>query len=65
MIADIAGYSALMEPDEIRKFGRVRVLRDQVINLKVAELGGRIIKTTGDGVSQSFPSSGWRANGFR
>src|SRR5271170_5035535 len=57
MLADIAGYSALMERDEARTFGRIRALRDQVINPKVAEFGGRVIKTTGDGFLAEFPSS--------
>jgi class 3 adenylate cyclase len=57
MLADIAGYSALMERDEARTFGRIRALREQVINPKVAEFGGRIIKTTGDGFLAEFPSA--------
>src|SRR5580698_1143280 len=57
MLADIAGYSALMERDESRTFARLQALRDQVINPKVAEFGGRIIKTTGDGFLAEFPSA--------
>jgi len=57
MLADIAGYSALMERDESRTFSRIRALREQLINPKVAEFGGRIIKTTGDGFLAEFPSA--------
>jgi class 3 adenylate cyclase/TolB-like protein len=57
MLADIAGYSALMERDEARAFARLQALREQVINPKVAEFGGRIIKTTGDGFLAEFPSA--------
>jgi adenylate cyclase len=57
MLADIAGYGALMERDEARTFGRIQALREQVINPKVAEFGGRIIKTTGDGFLAEFPSA--------
>jgi len=57
MLADIAGYSALMERDESRTFARLQTLREQVINPKVAEFGGRIIKTTGDGFLAEFPSA--------
>ena len=57
MLADIAGYSALMERDELRTFARLQTLREQVINPKVAEFGGRIIKTTGDGFLAEFPSA--------
>jgi adenylate cyclase len=57
MLADIAGYSALMERDESRTFARLQALREQVINPKVAEFGGRVIKTTGDGFLAEFPSA--------
>ncbi len=57
MLADIAGYSALMERDESRTFARLQTLREQVINPKVAEFGGRVIKTTGDGFLAEFPSA--------
>ncbi len=57
MLADIAGYSALMEREESRTFARLQALREQVINPKVAEFGGRIIKTTGDGFLAEFPSA--------
>jgi adenylate cyclase len=57
MLADIAGYSALMERDESRTFSRLQSLREEVINPKIAEFGGRVIKTTGDGFLAEFPSA--------
>lgn len=57
MLADIAGFSSLMEKDESGTFDRVRVLREQLITPRVAEHGGRIIKTTGDGFLAEFPSA--------
>jgi adenylate cyclase len=57
MVADIAGYSALMEREESRTFARLQTLREQLINPKIAEFGGRIIKTTGDGFLAEFPSA--------
>ncbi len=57
VLADIAGYSALMEREETRTFARLQALREQIINPKVAEFGGRIIKTTGDGFLAEFPSA--------
>jgi adenylate cyclase len=57
MLADIAGYSALMERDETRTFARLQTLREQLIIPKVAEFGGRVIKTTGDGFLAEFPSA--------
>ena len=56
MVADIVGYSAMMERDETRTFGRVRALREQLFNPMVAQYGGRIIKTTGDGFLAEFMS---------
>lgn len=47
--ADIAGYSRMMGVDEA---GTARALRDHraAIDPVVASYGGRIVKTTGDGV---------------
>ena len=57
MLADIAGFSSLMERDESGTFDRVRDLREQLVTPKVAEHGGRIIKTTGDGFLAEFASA--------
>jgi adenylate cyclase len=53
--ADIAGYSRLMGLDEV---GTARTLREHraVSDALVAKHGGRIVKTTGDGVLLEFPS---------
>lgn len=56
MVADIVGYSAMMERDETHTFGRVRALREQLAYPIVAQYGGRIIKTTGDGFLAEFPT---------
>ncbi|MBY0237686.1 MAG: hypothetical protein K2X55_00060 [Burkholderiaceae bacterium] len=56
MVADIVGYSAMMERDESRTFARVRALRDDLFNPFVSQYGGRIIKTTGDGFLAEFPT---------
>src|SRR6516225_6709800 len=47
--ADVAGYSRLMGLDEV---GTARALRDhrKVTDALVAKHGGRLVKTTGDGV---------------
>lgn len=57
MLADIAGYSALMERDEGPTFERVRALREHLIVPLVAKHQGRIIKTTGDGFLAEFASA--------
>src|SRR6201998_2912361 len=53
--ADVAGYSRLMGLDEV---GTARTLREHraVTDALVAKHGGRIVKTTGDGMLLEFPS---------
>jgi TolB-like protein/class 3 adenylate cyclase len=53
--ADVAGYSRLMGIDEV---GTARTLREhrKVTDALVAKHGGRLVKTTGDGVLLEFPS---------
>jgi TolB-like protein/class 3 adenylate cyclase len=53
--ADVAGYSRLMGLDEV---GTARILREHraVSDALVAKHGGRIVKTTGDGVLLEFAS---------
>ena len=55
LAADVVGYSRLMEADEA---GTARMLRDHraAADPLVAEHGGRIVKTTGDGVLVEFSS---------
>jgi TolB-like protein/Flp pilus assembly protein TadD len=55
LAADVVGYSRLMEADEA---GTARLLREHraAADPLVAEHGGRIVKTTGDGVLVEFPS---------
>jgi adenylate cyclase len=55
LAADVAGYSRLMGADEA---GTARALREHRAALDpiVAQHGGRIVKTTGDGVLLEFPS---------
>src|SRR3954449_3605162 len=55
LAADVAGFSRLMEADEA---GTARMLREHraAADPLVAEHGGRIVKTTGDGVLVEFSS---------
>src|SRR6476660_8051125 len=55
LAADVAGYSRLMGLDEV---GTASTLREHraVSDALVAKHGGRIVKTTGDGVLLEFPS---------
>jgi adenylate cyclase len=56
LAADVAGYSRLMERDEAGTLARLRALRRELIDPKIAEHKGRIVKTTGDGLLIEFPS---------
>jgi adenylate cyclase len=54
--ADVAGYSRLMGADEEGTLERLKALRRQLIDPKIGEHRGRIVKTTGDGLLAEFPS---------
>src|SRR5436190_14724932 len=56
LAADVAGFSAAMERDEEGTFARVQELRRKIIEPKIAEHQGRLIKTTGDGFLVEFAS---------
>ncbi len=55
--ADVVGYSRLMEHDESGTHARIRELRERLFDPKVAEHGGRTVKTSGDGMLLEFPSA--------
>src|ERR1700730_13009194 len=54
--ADVAGYSRLIGADEEGTLALLRELRRQLIDPKIAEHKGRIVKTTGDGLLAQFSS---------
>jgi len=56
LAADVAGYSRLIEADEEGTLGRLKSLRAEIIDPKIAGLRGRIVKTTGDGLLVEFAS---------
>src|SRR3954451_20348010 len=56
LAADVAGYSRLMGEDEDGTLVRLKALRRELIDPKIAEHRGRIVKTTGDGLLVEFPS---------
>ena len=56
LAADVAGYSRLMGADEEGTLERLKALRRELIDPKIAEHHGRIVKTTGDGVLVEFAS---------
>src|SRR5262250_418829 len=54
--ADVAGYSRLMGHDESGTLAALKALRQEVVDPAIASHGGRIVKTTGDGLLLEFPS---------
>ena len=56
LAADVAGYSRLMGADEEGTHERLKALRRELLDPKIAEHHGRIVKTTGDGVLVEFAS---------
>ena len=56
LAADVVGYSRLMGQDEAGTLARLRALRCDLIDLRIADHKGRIVKTTGDGILIEFSS---------
>jgi len=56
LAADVAGYSRMMGSDEEGTLAALRACRHELIDPKVAEHRGRIVKTTGDGALVEFAS---------
>src|SRR5262249_38152681 len=56
LAADVIGYSRLMGHDEAGTLARLQAHRRELIDPKIAEHKGRIVKTTGDGILVEFPS---------
>src|SRR6516225_2139159 len=56
LAADVAGYSRLMGADEEGTHGRLRAHLREVVEPRIREHHGRIVKTTGDGVLAEFAS---------
>ena len=56
LAADVAGYSRLMGADEEGTLERLKALRRELVDPKIAEHHGRIVKTTGDGLLVEFGS---------
>src|SRR6201984_2841073 len=57
LAADVAGYSRLMGVDEEGTLARLKECRRALVDPKIAEHRGRIVKTTGDGLLVEFASA--------
>src|SRR3954470_22288817 len=56
LAADVVGYSRLMGDDEEGTLTRLKAHRRELLDPKIAEHKGRIVKTTGDGMLVEFAS---------
>jgi adenylate cyclase len=56
LAADIAGYSRLMGVDEEGTLRQLKAHRKELVDPKITEHRGRIVKTTGDGMLVEFVS---------
>lgn len=54
---DVAGYSRLMEANEVGTLGRLRAVRADVVDPELAGHDGRLVKATGDGLLIEFHSA--------
>ncbi len=56
LAADVVGYSRLMGEDEAGTLERLKSLRRELVQPKIAGSRGRIVKLMGDGLLAEFPS---------
>jgi len=56
LAADVASYSRLMGADEEGTHERLKAHRRELVDPKIGEHSGRIVKTTGDGILAEFAS---------
>jgi adenylate cyclase len=57
LAADVAGYSRLVGDDEEGTLARLKTHRRELVDGKIAEHSGRLVKTTGDGLLIEFASA--------
>jgi class 3 adenylate cyclase len=56
LAADVAGFSRLVGDDEEGALAAFKAIRRELADPRIAEHGGRIFNTTGDGLLVEFPS---------
>ena len=56
LAADIVGYSRMMAADESGTLARLKSVRREILDSNIADHGGRMVKTTGDGFLVEFAS---------
>ena len=56
LAADVVGYSRLMGVSEMGTLGALKTHRRELVDARIEEHQGRIVKVTGDGLLVEFPS---------
>jgi adenylate cyclase len=56
MAADVVGYSRLMGDDEAATLAALKAHREDLIEPKIAQYDGRVVKLMGDGILAEFGS---------
>src|SRR5262245_48457301 len=56
LAADVVGYSRLMAANEVGTLAGLKAHRKELVDGKITEHQGRIVKVTGDGMLVEFPS---------
>ncbi len=56
LAADVVGYSRLMGEDETGTLERLKALRKELVQPRITERKGRVVKLMGDGLLAEFPS---------
>ncbi len=54
--ADVVGYTRLMGADEVGTLERLKALRRELVQPRITEHKGHIVKLMGDGLLAEFPS---------
>ncbi|MEO8751987.1 MAG: adenylate/guanylate cyclase domain-containing protein, partial [Casimicrobiaceae bacterium] len=57
LVADVVGFSRLMERDDAGTLARLREIREGVFDPAIHANGGRVVKTAGDGMLVEFGSA--------
>ena len=57
LVADVVGFSRHTERDDAGTLAHLRAIRAEVIDPAIADLRGRLVKSTGDGVLVEFASA--------
>ncbi len=56
LAADVVGYSRLMGANEAATLSALKARREELVEAKIAQHRGRLVKLSGDGILVEFPS---------